>query len=73
MTGTERVEQGEVEGFDAERGSGTVRAADGAVYYFHCTQIAGGSRMIPAGVPVTFAIRPGHRGRWEAAAVTPVA
>lgn len=73
MIGTESVERGEVEAFDAERGSGTVRAVDGAVYYFHCTQIVGGGRMIPAGVAVTFAIRPGHRGRWEAASVTPVA
>ena len=62
---------GEVTEFDEAVGIGTVAADDGTPYFFHCTQIADGSRTIPVGVAVTFAVRPWHQGRYEAVAITP--
>lgn len=62
---------GRVADFDEARGYGTVRAEDGREYFFHCTQIADGTRTIGVGTPVTFEVMPGHLGRWEATAVTP--
>ncbi|MCU1376151.1 MAG: hypothetical protein JWO68_3437 [Actinomycetia bacterium] len=62
---------GAVVAFDDHRGYGTVRADDGRELLFHCTAIADGTRTIAVGTPVTFDVRPGHGGRWEAAAVTP--
>ena len=56
--------------FDEARGLGTVEA-DGQRYPFHCTQIADGTRTIAVGTMVTFGVRPGGMGRWEAAALTP--
>jgi cold shock CspA family protein len=64
--------RGEVVAFDDAKGWGTVRAADGRELFFHCTQIAGGTRTIPVAVEVDFEVRPGRRGRWEAAALTPL-
>jgi cold shock CspA family protein len=61
--------RGTVSEFDKAKGYGTVRAADGRELFFHCTQIADGSRTIPLGAAVGFEIVPGHNGRWEAAAV----
>ena len=69
MVGARRL--GTVAGFDAHRGWGTVRADDGRELFFHCTRIAGGSRVIDPGAPVTFSVVPGHRGRWEADDVSP--
>jgi cold shock CspA family protein len=62
---------GRVSAFDDKRGFGEITAADGAVYWFHCTRIAGGTRTINPGTNVEFDVVPGHKGRWEAAAVTP--
>jgi hypothetical protein len=45
--------------------------ADGVAYPFHCTQIADGTRTIDVGADVTFEVRPGLMGRWEAIALTP--
>ena len=59
--------RGIVVAFDEHRGYGTVRATDGRELFFHCTGIADGSRSIPVGAEVFFAVVPGHRGRWEAA------
>jgi CspA family cold shock protein len=56
--------------FDAARGWGAIDADDGRRFEFHCTQIADGSRTIPAGVPVRFRVRPGQLGRWEATTIT---
>lgn len=64
--------RGEVAEFDDAAGVGTVRAETGESYFFHCTQIAGGTRTIAPGTAVTFEVAPGHLGRWEARAVTPV-
>ena len=64
--------RGVVADFDEQKGYGTVRDADdGRELFFHCTQIADGSRTIPAGTEVTFGVVAGHMGRWEAVAVTP--
>ncbi|MDP1818930.1 MAG: cold shock domain-containing protein [Acidimicrobiales bacterium] len=63
--------QGAVAEFDEARGWGTIDAA-GRTIPFHCTQISDGTRTIEVGTQVTFEVRPGGMGRWEAAAVTPV-
>ena len=63
LTGTVRT-------FDAVRGYGTVESDDGRSWFFHCTQIADGSRTINAGARVRFAVTAGRMGRWEAVALT---
>jgi cold shock CspA family protein len=60
---------GVVAEFDEHKGYGTVRSGDGVAYFFHCTQIADGSRTIPTGAPVSFEVVPGRLGRWEAVQV----
>jgi cold shock CspA family protein len=62
---------GVVVAFDEAVGLGTVRADDGSEFGFHCTQIADGTRTIAAGARVRFDVAPGHRGLWEAVALTP--
>jgi len=62
---------GRVAAFDVEQGTGTLAADGGERYFFHCVAIADGSRDIAIGTPVTFALAPGHLGRFEGAAVTP--
>jgi cold shock CspA family protein len=64
--------EGRVTAFDEQRGLGEITADDGAVYGFHCTRIADGSRTIAPGTPVAFEVVPGHLGRWEAARIIPV-
>ena len=64
--------RGTVSQFNEAKGYGTVRTDDGRDLFFHCTQIADGTRSIPEGVAVEFEIVPGHNGRWEAAAVAQV-
>ncbi len=64
---------GEVIEFDDAAGIGTVRDDDtGETHFFHCTQIADGSRTIAVRARVTYEVRPGHLGRWEAVGLTPV-
>jgi len=63
--------RGTVESFDEAAGLGVIRVADGSTYPFHCTQVADGSRTIPAGVAVDFEIMPGRSGRWEATSIQP--
>ena len=60
---------GVVTAFDEDRGLGTVEGA-GVSYPFHCTQIADGTRTIAVGATVSFDVRPGGMGRWEATALT---
>ena len=62
---------GRVSSFRDEEGLGQVTADDGRELEFHCTAIADGSRTIDVGRRVTFEVRPGHRGRWEAADIRP--
>jgi cold shock CspA family protein len=64
--------EGTVSEFDDDAGIGVVRDDDtGAEHFFHCTQIADGSRTIAVGAAVRYELGPGQRGRWEARAVTP--
>jgi cold shock CspA family protein len=57
--------QGTVTAFDDPRGLGTIDA-DGTTYPFHCTALLDGTRTIEVGVRVTFEVRAGGMGRWEA-------
>ena len=61
---------GVVADFDEHKGYGTVRSGDGRELFFHCTEIADGSRTIAAGTEVTFEVAAGHLGRWEATSIT---
>jgi CspA family cold shock protein len=60
---------GTVETFDKEVGLGEVRADDGRLYPFHCTEITDGTRDIHWGAGVAFVVGAGHRGTWEARAL----
>ncbi|MET0729431.1 MAG: cold-shock protein [Acidimicrobiales bacterium] len=60
--------EGRVVEFDEGRGLGVIDA-EGHRYPFHCTAIQDGSRTIPVGASVTFEVRPGGMGRWEATAI----
>lgn len=62
---------GVVVAFDDHKGYGTVRGVDGVDYFFHCTQIADGTRTIAAGAAISFVVVPGRLGQWEAAALQP--
>ena len=55
-----------VERFDDTEGLGEVRLDDGRVLGFHAVAIADGTRRIAVGARVAVAVRPGHRGRYEA-------
>ena len=57
---------GTVASFEKDRGLGEIVSGDGAIYPFHCTAIADGSRDIEVGKQVTFTITAGHLGRLEA-------
>jgi cold shock CspA family protein len=63
---------GRVSAFDQRRGIGSVTGPDGAEWFFHATAISDGSRVIAVGTPVRFRLEPGHGGRYEARAITPV-
>ena len=69
MTTATGGHQGVVAAFDPDKGYGTVRSDDGQEFFFHCTQIADGSRTVEIGAPVTFDVAAGHLGRCEAVAV----
>ncbi|HET8930833.1 MAG TPA: cold shock domain-containing protein [Acidimicrobiales bacterium] len=60
---------GTVASFDDHAGWGTLRIDDGAEVFFHCTQIADGTRTIPVGAAVTADVLPIGVGEWEAANV----
>jgi cold shock CspA family protein len=62
---------GVVAEFDEARGLGTIRADEGADLPFHCTAIADGTRTIPVGQRVAFAVVAGLVGRWEASEIGP--
>lgn len=67
-----QVCSGVVDDYDAATGLGHVRAVDGGRFAFHCTAIADGSRLIAVGATVTFVVRAGSLGRWEATDLTTV-
>jgi CspA family cold shock protein len=56
---------GRVATWDEHAGYGTI-SANGAEYFFHCTQLVDGSRTTRVGTPVTFEIVAGRLGKWEA-------
>ena len=60
---------GRVVAFDPERGLGTVEAADGERFSFHCTNLIARGHDPRVGAGVAFRVVPGQRGRWEADAV----
>jgi CspA family cold shock protein len=66
LTGTVRT-------FDTARGYGSVESDDGRSWFFHCTQIADGTRTIEVGARVRFAVVAGRMGQWEAIGLTGVA
>ena len=68
--GDERL-AGVVTDFDEHVGLGSVTTPEGSRYGFHCTQIAGGERTIPAGARVTFVVIAGRGGKWEAGDLRP--
>ena len=57
---------GRVEAFDDHRGDGRLRTDEGEVFYFHCVNIADGSRRVEVGERVTARRGVGHLGRDEA-------
>lgn len=61
---------GTVAEFDAAIGLGTITAADGASYPFHCIEIADGSRSVAVDATVSFELI-GKLGRFEAARISP--
>lgn len=63
--------RGTVTTFDDPRGIGVVTADDGAEFPFHCTAVADGSRRVDEGTAVSFVVRPGHLGRYEAREIAP--
>jgi cold shock CspA family protein len=64
---------GRVTSFDPTRGLGVVADDAGNVLDFHSTAISDGSRTIEVGTEVSFSVAPGHRGRYEARSLVPVA
>lgn len=54
--------------FDDPRGLGVIEA-DGNRYPFHCTALLDGTRTVAEGTEVSFELRPGGMGRWEATAI----
>lgn len=66
MAGRRDRLSGTVTAYDEHLGFGTVTVDGGGEHWFHCTQIADGSRTVPVGAKVRFGLAPGHHGRWEA-------
>ena len=63
------MRDGAVTEFDDSRGLGEVTDVVGAVFMFHCVEIADGTRSIAVGTPVRFDVM-AKFGRYEAARVT---
>jgi cold shock CspA family protein len=63
--------RGTVTEFDEHKGYGVI-TADNAPYFFHCTQIADGSRTIDVDETVEFEMKPWHRGQCQAVAISPI-
>jgi cold shock CspA family protein len=58
--------RGRVESFDERRGDGLMRTDEGAGLYFHCVNIADGSRSVAVGETVSARRSVGHLGHDEA-------
>jgi len=63
------VIHGVVRDFDEQRGDGVLETPRGETFYFHCVEIADGTRTIAEGASVVATRRVGLRGRDEAAGV----
>jgi cold shock CspA family protein len=63
---------GTVSSFDDPAGIGWIAGDDGTDRFFHCTQIADGTRTITPGSPVAYQLLP-YLGRYEATAITKLA
>jgi cold shock CspA family protein len=70
--GAPALRLGQVAWYDGRRGLGVVADAEGEEYDFHATAIADGTRTIVAGTRVSFLVSAGHRGRYEARALTAI-
>ncbi|MDE3065865.1 MAG: hypothetical protein KGJ36_09340 [Acidobacteriota bacterium] len=57
---------GRVARFDERRGDGVLVADDGETFYFHCVDVADGTRAVPVGARVTARRAVGHCGADEA-------
>jgi len=64
---------GVVDDFDPERGDGHLLGDDGRRYYFHCVNIADGSRTIRVGASARARRCVGHLGRDEVTEVCEIA
>jgi cold shock CspA family protein len=64
------VFDGRIETFDERRGDGRLLADNGEGFYFHCVNIADGTRTIQAGERVTAERVVGHLGHDEALEIT---
>lgn len=60
---------GVVADFDARRGDGVIVSDAGERFYFHCVEIADGSREVALGARVAGERRVGLRGRDELGAI----
>ncbi|MGD0056171.1 MAG: hypothetical protein ABSC34_12140 [Acidimicrobiales bacterium] len=63
---------GVIESFDGDRGWGLLRGEGGRAFYFHCAEIADGSRTIGVGLRAHGARVVGRLGHDEVANVAPV-
>jgi hypothetical protein len=63
------IVEGVVDDFDERRGDGHVRSEVGDRFYFHCVNIADGSRRIEVGTRVRAQRHGGLLGRDEVTAV----
>lgn len=61
---------GTVVAFDAAVGLGEIRRDDGAVFPFHCIEIADGTRSVAVDAPVQFSLLC-KLGGYEAAGIAP--
>ncbi len=66
-----RARRGTVSSFDEKAGLGTIAGGDDE-WFFHCSSIADGTRVVPEGADVMFTLTPGHMGRLEARNIRPV-
>jgi cold shock CspA family protein len=57
---------GRIETFDERRGDGLMRTDEGVVLYFHCVNIADGSRSVVVGETVSARRAVGRLGHDEA-------
>jgi cold shock CspA family protein len=64
--------KGRIETFDEHRGDGLVRSDEGEGFYFHCVDIADGSRTIVVGQRVSARRRVGHLGHDEAGEIAKI-